>query len=282
MTRTLQLSPLRRVSEGSRNFFSAAPEAENGEYWDFEELRGEVVRAAPECAEGEPSLGERTLPYLPQVQVEKSFLQEGWKQAGLGACGSEAGYFLLGTQDDPKNAALKALLVAPDTLLVEVRDNRWTGPSAKWLVDDHLELWLGPRSPQELTGCGKPPPDQRPVQWGIRITDGKVFPAYGAPKQKLSVERAEIPGPKGPAGYRLKILLPTAFQGISVVYSDSDKGKKQEVMLATSPLQFARPETLNPVRVVSPEEATCAVRNGELAVVPGPVEKYEPDVAVLR
>ena len=122
VSRTLQLSPLRLVIEGHRSSDSMSEEEkEEGDYWDLEQLRGEVVRAAPECEPGEPSLGARTLPYLPQVQVDKAYLQDGWKQAGLGTCGFESGNFLLGNQDDPKDAALKALLVAPDTLLVEVR-----------------------------------------------------------------------------------------------------------------------------------------------------------------
>jgi hypothetical protein len=280
-SRTLQLSPLRLVSEGSRSFHAATPDKESGDYFDYEELSGEVVRAAPECAPGEPSLGARTLPYLPQVQVEPSYLQGGWKQAGLGSCALVAPHFLLGSQDDPKDAALKALLVAPDTLLVEVRDDRWTGPGAKWLNDDHVELWLGPQPPEESTGCGKPAPTQRPVQWAVRVTDGQVFPAHGTPKAKLEVERAEISGPKGVVGYRLKVTLPTPFGGVAVVYSDSDAGKKQELMLATSLVQFARAGTLNPVRVVPPEVATCAVRKGELAVVPGPPRQVSPEQAVL-
>ncbi|HEY0097124.1 MAG TPA: hypothetical protein VGB96_22540, partial [Archangium sp.] len=95
----------------------------------------------------------------------------------------------------------------------------------------------------------------------------------------LQVERAEMPDKKG---YRLKLKLPTPFGGLGVVYSDSDSGKKQELMLATSLVKFGRPETLNPVRVVPPSDATCAVKNGQLALVPGPVKKTEPDVAVLR
>jgi hypothetical protein len=279
--RTLRLSPLQLTSETVR---SASPSVsgemkEDGEFWNFEELRGEVTRSAPECEAGETSLGERSLSYLPRVQVDKAFLQDGWKQAGLGTCGFEAGNFLLGNQDDPKDAGLKALLVAPDTLLVEVHDDKWTGPSAKWLSDDHVELWLAPQAPQELTGCGKPTAAQLPSQWGIRIADGQVFPAFGSPKQTPQVERAERPDKKG---YRLKVKLPTPFKGISVVYSDSDSGKKQELMLATSAVKFGRPETLNPVRVVFPQEATCAVKNGELTVVRGPAKKAEPDVAVLR
>ncbi len=279
--RTLQLSSLRLTSETLRTASVSmnGETKEDGEFWDFEALRGDVTRSAPECEPGEPSLGERSLPYLPQVQVDKAFLQEGWKQAGLGECGFEAGNFLLGNQDDPKDAGLKALLVAPDTLLVEVRDDKWTGPSAKWLNDDHIELWLAPQAPQELTGCGKPTNEQKPSQWGLRLVDGQVFPAFGSPKQTLQVERAEMPDKKG---YRLKVKLPTPFKGISVVYSDSDSGKKQELMLATSAVKFGRPETLNPVRVVPPQEATCAVKNGVLAVVRAPAKKPEPDVAVLR
>jgi hypothetical protein len=280
VSRTLQLSPLRLVIESHRNSDALDEQGrESGLYWDAEQLRGEVIQAAPECEEGEPSLGERTLPYLPQVQVDKAYLEGGWKQAGLGACGFESGHFLLGDQDDPKDAALKALLVAPDTLLVEVRDDKWTGPSAKWLNDDHVEVWLAPQRPEALSGCGKPKGEQLPSQWGIRIADGKVFPAFGAPTRTIQVERAELPGKQG---YRLKLTLPTPFQGISVIYSDSDSGKKQELMLATSAVKFGRPETLNPVRVVPPAEATCGVKNGELALVPGPVKKTEPDVAVLR
>jgi hypothetical protein len=277
--RTLRLSPPRPLTESYRSASTHAPERESGEYWDHQQLRGEVVVAAPECEPGEASLGERTLPYLPRVEVGKAYARGGWKQAGLGECGLEAGHVLLGSQDDPKDAGLKALLVAPDTLIAEVHDDKWTGPSAKWLVDDHLEVWLAPVPPRELTGCGKPTAEQRPMQWGIRIVDGKVFPAHGAPKQTLGVERVALPGG---GGYRLKVTLPTPFLGIGVVYSDSDGGKKQELMLATSPVKFARPETLNPVRVVPSEEATCAVKDGELKVVPGPAKKVSPDVALLQ
>jgi hypothetical protein len=279
-SRTLQLSSLRLTSESQRSSSpSEGAEKEEGDFWDFEALRGEVARAAPTCEAGESSPGERLLPYLPQVQVDKAYLQDGWKTAGLGECGSEAGNVLLGTQDDPKDASLKALLVTPDTLLIEVHDDTWTGPGAKWLTDDHVELWLAPQAPQELTGCGKPTDAQKPSQWGIRIADGQVFPAFGSPKQTLQVERAELPGKQG---YLMKVKLPTPFKGIGVVYSDSDGGKKQELMVATSPVKFGRPELLNPVRVVPPEEATCAVKNGGLAVVRGPATKTEPDVAVLR
>lgn len=279
---TLRLSPLALVHSSQWVAPVEAPENKRGHSWDVTRLRGEEVVPAPSCPGGAPSPGKRTLPYVPLIQMEKSYLQGGWKTAGLGSCALEAETLVLGTREDPKDAGLKVVLAERETLLLEVRDNRWTGPTGtKWLSDDHVELWLGPKVPQELMGCGNPQPEQRAVQWGIRIADGQVFPGHGAPKQKLAVEKVEIREPAGLVGYRLKVTLPKAFRSLAVIYSDSDEGKKQERMLATTPLKFARPETLNAVRLVLPEEATCVVRGSELTVVPTPLKVQGPDVAAL-
>lgn len=280
-SRALRLSPLALVRENLESFRADAPDQVRGHRWDVTLLQGEEL-VPPASCEGGESVGGRVLPYLPLVQVEKAYLQGGWKKAELGACALTASQWVLGKTEDPKDAGLKALLAERETLFLEVRDNRWTGPSgAKWLADDHVELWLAPSPPQELTGCGPPPPDQKAVQWGIRIADGQVFPASGSPKQKLKVEKAEIRGSQGLEGYRFKVTLPKGFRSVSVSYSDSDEGKKQERMVATSPLKFARPETLNAVRLVLPDEATCVVREGKLAVVPTELKPKAPDVAVL-
>ncbi|WP_257461468.1 hypothetical protein [Archangium lipolyticum] len=286
-TRVLQLSPLRLMSDNneSTRVSPSGQEREDGEFWDYAALRGEVVRAPSECRPGQSSLGERTLPYLPQVKVDEAYLQGGWKQTGLGSgegeCHLGANAILLGKEQlgNQQDASLKALLVAEDTLIVEVLDDKWTGPSATWLNDDHVELWLAPMAPHQLTGCGAPTEAQKPMQWSIRIADGKVFPAFGAPKETLGVERAVLPGGNG---YRLKVKLPTLpFLGIGLVYSDSDSGKKPESRVATSELKPGRPETLNPVYLVYPEEATCAVREGQLTVVQGELQ-VEPAQAALQ
>ena len=280
-TRRYRLSPLKLTSDNQRTWRvsrSTKQEKEDGTSWDFETLSGTVTRAPSECQPGESSLGQRTLPYLPQVEVDKAYLEGGWKQAGLGDCALEAGHFLpgLSKSDGPQDAWLKALLVAEDTLIIEVSDEKVTGPGANWLNDDHVELWLAPLPPQELTGCGEPTEEQLPVQWGIRIADGQVFPGFGTPQQTLQVERAQMPG-----GHRLKVKLPIAFLGIGVVYSDSDTGKKPEAKRATSELKSGRPETLNPVYLVYPREATCTVKEGKLSIV-RPELKTEPDKAVLQ
>ena len=283
-TRSLLLSPLTLIGENLRSNSSTEPDKEKGEVWEVPTLKGEVILPAPQCSKGEASVGARELPLLPLITLDKAWVQDGWKKAELGACALESGFFVMGNQDDPKDAALKAVLAERELLFVEVRDNRWTGPTPgdKWLADDHVELWLAPLPPQELTGCGKPLPDQQPVQWAIRVADSKVFSAYGSPKQTLKVERAEIREGKTLVGYRFKVVLPKGYKSISVLYSDSDSGKKQERLLATSPLKFSRPETLNAVRLVTPEEATCKLSGGALTVVPTPLKLKGPDVAALQ
>ena len=279
---TLRLSPLALLGSGQWSAPVETPDRKRGHVWDVARLRGEEFVPAATCPAGQAGATEaRALPYVPLIQVDKAYLRGGWKTAGLGTCALEAESLVLGTRKDAQDARLKVVLAERETLLLEVRDDRWTGPSAKWLNDDHVELWLGPKVPQELTGCGEPLPDQRALQWGIRLVDGQVFPGAGNPKQKLSVEKVELREPSGIVGYRLKVGLPKGFRGLAVIYSDSDEGKKQERMLATGPVKFARPETVNAVRLVLPEEATCAVRGGELAVEPTPLKVQGPDVAAL-
>ncbi|MET0406662.1 MAG: hypothetical protein ABW123_29860 [Cystobacter sp.] len=280
----LRLSPLRPASEDELSIRPGPTPEERREdevTWDFETLRGHVTRAGTACPTGAPT-EERILPYLPEVHVEPSFLAEGWKKGGLGpeegGCHLPARSVLLG-QDVYRgagDASLGAVLVQDDHLLLEIRDDVWTGPSDKWLHDDHVELWLGPQPPQTQDGCGKPTAARKPVQWGIRLADGKVFPAFGAPKQPLQVERVRTPDQKG---YRLKVKLPPDFEGLSVIYSDSDTGGKQQKMIATSPVKFGRPETLNPVSPAP--ESRCAVKNGQLLAEPAHELQTPPDRAVL-
>lgn len=281
-TRVLRLSTLERVSEAHENFFVGAPDKEDSRTWDFTTLQGERYLGPNVCRDGPSSPLKRTLPYLPLVQMDAAYVSEGWKQVGLGACALEARNLVLGKLKDPKDASLKAVLVAPDTLMLEVRDDVWLKPGgASWLADDHVELWLGRKSPEELTGCGKPELDERLEQWGLRVADGEAFTAYGHPQGALEVERVELRGAGGIEGYRLKLTLPERFPGISVVYSDNDGGKKPERMLATSAVKYSRPETLNIVRRVPRADNTCVVKGKELVVVTTPLPLQGPDFAVL-
>lgn len=289
---TLQLSPLALVGSGHSDYTTYDPDRASGSEWDLLKLNGSLTVPAPQCDEGEDeenatpakdaySQTDVSVPFLPEVDLDKAYLQEGWKQTALGSCALEAKTFVLGKAGNPKDAALKVLLAARDTLVLEVRDNTWKGPSDKWLADDHVEVWLDSASPAELNACTRPTAEQQPEQWGIRIADDKVFPAYGSPKQTLQVEKVELREAGALVGYRLKVVLPKPFKGISVLYSDSDSGKKQERLLGTSAVKFPRPETLNAVQPVDPKQATCEVRDGALAVKLTPLAPKDPDTAVL-
>jgi hypothetical protein len=283
-TRVWRLSPLERVREGHVNFLMGQDEVEEDRTsWDFSTLQGSRVLGPDTCQDGPFAPSKRTLPYLPRVPMDEAYVEEGWKQVGLGACALQAKNVLVGKLEGARDASLKALLVAPDTLILEVRDDLWVGSGGKtWREDDHLELWLGPKSPEELTGCGKPELDERPVQWSIGLATGLVYPGFGPPRGELGVERVELRSTSGALeGYRLKLTLPGRFKGIGLAYNDSDESRKPERTLATSPLKFSRPETLNIVRDVPRTESTCVVRGQALEVVVTPPRLQGPEIAVL-
>ena len=212
---------------------------------------------------------------VPQVELPPDFVSEGWKRTGLGRCSAEAGFVLMGKAQGATDAQLRAVLAQDDWLFVEVVDDTWTGPGEKWLVDDHVELWLFPEVPESADPCGRSGKDEGLVQWAIRIADGKVFPAYGDPKPPLSAEVVREPGRA-----RLKVKLPPDLRSVTAVYSDSDAGKKQELLVATSALKFGRAATLSPVRSLSRTEASCQVKGAELAPVPAELKPPAGEAAL--
>ena len=162
-------------------------------------------------------------------------------------------------------------------LFVEVQDDRWTGPSKKWLLDDHLELWLATGLSGSQKECSDPKaPGAK--QWGVRVADGAVFPAFGDPTEKLEVERVDVQRGKAKA-VRFKLKLPPSFDAVSVVYSDSDDGKSQKRLIGTSKLKLGVADTLGTWWVVKPEQAVCEVK--EKALVPRQTRTFSRNKAVI-
>ncbi len=269
-----QLSPLSLISEESESSHTASPESSRTRF-HFATFESHSAREAIDCKvpDGEASADSATTVVearlMPQVTLPADFLAGGWKRTELGRCSAEGSFTLLGRSQDPDDVRLYAVLSRDAVLFVEVVDDAWTGPSKSWLADDHVELWLSPEVPEAADPCGRGGKDPGLVQWAIRITDGKVFPAYGDPKPTLKAEVVREPGRA-----RLKVKLPEDLRSLTVVYSDSDEGKKQELMVATSALKFGRAATLSPVRSLAPTEAACQLKGSEL--VPTPVELRPP------
>jgi hypothetical protein len=268
----LQLVPLMMIFELHSSSRTLSPETSETRF-NYRTFEGRALREVLDCkvSPEETMLDSptRTLEatLVPRVDLPADFLKGGWKRTGLGQCSAAGGDVLLGKPQGKDDARIRAVIGQGDVLFLEVVDDTWTGPSAKWLADDHVELWLFPEPPETADACGRNGKEAGLVQWGIRIADGKVFPAYGNPKPPLPVEVVR----EGKLA-RLQVKLPPGIKALTAVYSDSDEGKKQELMVATSHLEFGRAATLSPLRVLAPSEATCQLKGQEL--VPAPSELH--------
>jgi hypothetical protein len=189
----------------------------------------------------------------------------------LGACATEVdgathGFTIHGKPGSATDGSFRVALAGHE-LLVEVTDDHWVGPGRDWTFDDHVELWLvTDASPLSLDKC-EDLHARDAVQYGVRIADGAVFAAAGHPTDKLVARRSPAVAKDGQP-VMLTITLPDWFDaktsGLTVVYSDSDDGKTQKRLIATSELQFGRRHTIGRARAIAPREATCAVTGGRL------------------
>lgn len=264
--RELSLSPLAWRSRGESSWWTLGPNRYEASM-DFHTLRGRVELELPTCDE------DGTLPVdlesastqafehapIPQFVLPLSEPHDRWKTTALGECAltidasGEGGYLVHGAKGDPSDAAMKVALDASGVLFVEITDDLYVGPTARWLVDDHVELWLTDET-LSTEGCTE---GKRPAkQWGIRLADGKIFPAHGKPGPLVAeVHRLDD------RVVRLRIELP-AHEAFAVVYSDGDDGRTQERLLATSRLAFGDGRSLGTARRIPSEVATCELHDG--------------------
>lgn len=116
--------------------------------------------------------------------------------------------------------------------------------------------WRGQRAE-----CVDPTATSSALQWGIRIRDGAVFPAFGAPEDKPAVEVAR-------AGKAVRLKLTFAPETLTnrpftAVYRDSDDGVHQNRLIATSTLEYGKWWTLGEM----PDDDTplsCTIEHGVL------------------
>lgn len=275
-TRVLELSPMRMRMTGWYNGSTIAAAAERGTF-DWNDFRGRVHWFKPACPPGggppgdeslaDPSEDPRAYVYdpIPVVSIAKSY---DFKTMPLGSCApmvdgvGSRGFVTHGPPGDAKDASMRIVAAESATsivLYVEIVDDALVGPTPKWLFDDHLELWLKDEDPDpsELCipgaaggGAGKL------RQWAIRVADGAIFPGLHAKSDPITVERE---------GTRFRITIASkSIEALSVVYSDSDDGKTQERLLATSKLKFGDAATLGRLLPIAPKEAVCEVVGGKL------------------
>ncbi len=259
----LQLSPLEILEESWNGYWNIGSNFEDGK-WSWRRHEGQGTWYSPRCqADGTPPSDEdapidghpdaQAFALIPDVRLPKALAGTGWRSTPLGSCAlsidasGKGGFVTHGRPGAPSDASMK-VLSSEGTLYVEITDDRWVRGKS-WLYDDHVELWLS-----EIGGYGEPCVGTRAKQWGIRIADGAVFAASGAPKKAPNVETQFDPGQRTA---RLKITLPAGYGRMTVVYSDSDDGKRQERLIATSALR-RRSELLGRVFALG-DKAQCVV-----------------------
>jgi hypothetical protein len=273
----LGLDPLRVVSLGKDN-----QDVEDWT-WNWDAFEGKATWTAIDCKaqargtgpDGGPEKANPTYTIggvlIPSVSLPDDFIAHRWRTTGLGRCaalvdGGQRGHTVHGSVGPPGDATLRAMLTdagESPTLFVEVSDDRFVGPGRSWVTDDHLELWVGEAKLGEERACGQESTEWI-AQWGIRVADGAVFAAHGGPPPLVGVERVVV-------GHtaRFKIPMPERRgDRLTVVYSDSDDGRRQKSLIATSELRFGDPGTLGDSHATN---ASCTVKGGELQPKPIPL-----------
>lgn len=226
--------------------------------WHGQRIQAAWGRAA--CGpDGEPTsddallIGDELPNHFLPIPVT-SAIPKSWESVRLGTCAAQAdaatGPIAFGGAGDAKDAAIKVAMADTRTLIVEWSDDTKATPKGPddWLGDDHLEIWATPeplkateaRTPSNWLGSSVPyegcaNSGDKPVQWGIRLTDGKVYVGYGKPSGAPKVTLGEG---------RAKIVLPWAPSQLSVLYSDADGASGQERLVGTSAVVYGKRDSI--------------------------------------
>lgn len=120
--------------------------------------------------------------------------------------------------------------LASDPTFLAVVSGRWTfvqiegkppeaEDDANWVGTDHLEVWVA-----EESHSGVECVEHAPVeQWGVRMSDGQVFPGVGKPATLLRAERATC----GPHTIEMRIELPEKRGALTVAHSAATAHKQR-------------------------------------------------------
>jgi hypothetical protein len=269
-TAVLGLDPPRLIeAHVSTSFMGSLVEQEKEWSWDrfAGKTSSNIVRcnadgSPPESSddEGASAKGAKSSAMLiPSVTLPEDFRAGGWRTTSLGGCAvtidgtKGAGFVVHGALGSPKDARMRVVASPEDELFIEIEDDVLVGPGAaiagkSWVTDDHVEIWTS--SERDFGACRQD--KLQAQQWAVRLTDGKMFAGNGAPALPTVAPQIE----RRDHLVRLKLSSVNATY-LAVVYSDSDDGKKQERLIATSTVSFGKAVTLGTRFRVPVERASC-------------------------
>jgi hypothetical protein len=270
VARTIQLSPLRVLTEGHCSYHNIAPGFTTTQ-WDWRRLTGETRWTPKRCnARGgdddevgcDPPKATRRFINIPRL--EGALERAGGKRLHLGSCAAlidesgQRGYVLFGS---PRagGAELRALLISNRDLIVSVTDEAFTTAAPSWVNTDHVELWLG-HGRTSLECENEKPANLR--QWGIGL-DGKVNAGHGNPRTAPRV----IARLERKVGARtqvtLHLFLPEEVDSLTLAYSKSGGGRQRR-LVATSAIRRTDATTLGGLWRVDTKAVVCAEKDGAL------------------
>jgi hypothetical protein len=301
---TVGLDPLRIVSFDESTFWTLDEEgtSKSGD-WNHDTFDGHNMWPIPDCEgrrkqkeagagrdagafEENPASRSISAVIVPRVSLPPAFVQDGWRTISLGDCGAFVdgdghGYAIYGGKGSAADASMRAVVSKEGVLFVEIADDRWTSGGKTWVKEDHVELWMAQsRTVVDAHECDPRPESDPSRQWGIRISDGSVFPGFGAPAPLAGVEVVR-------SGRVARVRIPIADwikgeddeNALAVVYSDSDDGLRQKRLIATSEVERGNVLTLGAVRTVAPAHATCVVK-GKVLQIHRPPLAAGPNTAI--
>jgi len=244
------------------------------ERWNWDTFAGDVEVGVDYCQGKAPWSDGGTPPdsdmpdlvtpalRIPRVTLPAAFLADGWRTTGLGRCAArvdgERGFTIHGGKGAAADSSMSVLFSAHDAVFIEIVDDRFVSGGKTWVSDDHLEIWTTTRNDP----CVDPKGSTPAAQWGVRVLDGAVFPGFGNPEvaPRVEVHRAGNV-------VRLKLDLEGAIgatASLTIVYSDSDDGRHQKRLIATSELSYGKWWTFGEAPAEQ-EGASCIVSKGVLA-----------------
>lgn len=280
------LPSLQIIETSDGSWHRALPEAKDST-WNWPEFAGYVHGYNAGCNEdadvSRDTIDKGNFAYepIPQPSVSDEYRQDGWKNAPLGSCsarvtslgkqqpkGFNSGFVIHGKPGAESDASFKVVMPFATDMFVEVKDDVWVEEADSILRVDHLELWAS-------TGTECPKPLKNLFQWGITL-DGSVQTLYGKPDASPSVEVVRVNEGDALQSVRFKITLPGEYESLTVVYSDSDDGKTQKRLIATSALKQRDQFTLGEWKSIGAHEGRCEVKDGALAFIRIPQTPKSP------
>ncbi|NWH08958.1 MAG: hypothetical protein HXY22_10005 [Alphaproteobacteria bacterium] len=285
----LQLSPLEVLKSASCSYHVFGPGWQYNE-WDLRAQKGRALARRLVCnAQGEPDLpeeeiaggcvpGEETIAYSPIPRLYLGLPDETLLATQIVDCAATAtsdgkdGFIVHGKPGAPDDATLKVIAIDEKSLWIAVTDDRLIEDGENWLYDDHLEIWVGDIN-EPL--CDRE--DDKPSQFAIPLRKPQAIVASG-PKTAAPVATSRVSvGQDGRVAASLIVRFEQMPNRITLVYSDSDDGKAQKRLIATSPVKFADRMSLGEFGYPGANAYRCAVRGGafvregaaSLSVLPG-------------